>query len=283
MCILATEDSQLLYQQHQWKFKMSIYARLGFNFDTAKFDGADTLSSGVLNFLSNTSINLSQWQIDDISSNTVYGYYQNPHNDNLGILSVFVTGIASYANTINYNYNNTDLANTMANVALSTYSSLQNFANHTNNLSGVTRSTDPTLYPDLNSALAVGRQMLNITNKSDGVQNNTPILGNFTSLYIGPDLSSQANVLANDYIVLSNSFSGANSNVSNATMNTIILDIQTLQTLIDTRKNEDITFYTNSNEIMQEYFTVLQFSNLGATQNSLIELIGTDKLKEDLS
>jgi hypothetical protein len=171
----------------------------------------------------------------------------------------------------------------MANVALSTYSSLQNFANHTNNLSGVTVSTDATLYPDLNLALAVGRQMLNITNKSDGVQNNVPILGNFTSLYIGPDLSAQANVLANDYIVLSNSFSGANSNVSNATMNTIIFDIQTLQTLIDDRRNGDITFYTNSNEIMQEYFTVLQFSNLGATQNSLIELIGTDKLKEDLS
>jgi len=262
---------------------MSIYARLGFNFDTAKFDGAYTLSPGVLNFLGNTSINLSQWQIDDISSNTVYGYFQNPHNDNLGVISVFVTGIASYANTINYNYNNTDLANTMANVALSTYSSLQNFANHTNNLSGVTVSTDATLYPDLNLALAVGRQMLNITNKSDGVQNNVPILGNFTSLYIGPDLSAQANVLANDYIVLSNSFSGANSNVSNATMNTIIFDIQTLQTLIDDRRNGDITFYTNSNEIMQEYFTVLQFSNLGATQNSLIELIGTDKLKEDLS
>jgi hypothetical protein len=283
MCILVIEVSQLHHQPNQWKFKMSIYARLGFNFDTAKFDGADTLSPGVLNFLGNTSINLSQWQIDDISSNTVYGYFQNPHNDNLGVISVFVTGIASYANTINYNYNNTDLANTMANVALSTYSSLQNFANHTNNLSGVTVSTDATLYPDLNLALAVGRQMLNITNKSDGVQNNVPILGNFTSLYIGPDLSAQANVLANDYIVLSNSFSGANSNVSNATMNTIIFDIQTLQTLIDDRRNGDITFYTNSNEIMQEYFTVLQFSNLGATQNSLIELIGTDKLKEDLS
>jgi hypothetical protein len=77
-------------------------------------------------------------------------------------------------------------------------------------------------FPDLSSGLTIGRQILQIVNKSDGVQNNTPILGNFTSLYIANTISESANTIRNDYIVLANSFSGANSNISNSQMNTII-------------------------------------------------------------
>ena len=113
-------------------------------------------------------------------------------------------------------------------------------------------------------------------------QNNTPILGNFTSLYIANTIADYTTTLRNDYITLSNSFSGANSNISNSAMNTIIYDIQTLSTTLDARVNGDITFYTNSVEIVDEYTQVLQFSNLGATQNNLIEKIGTTKLKDDL-
>lgn len=264
---------------------MSVYGRLGFDstFDTTLFNGADTLTSGVLNLLNVTSINLSDWQIQDLSDATVTGYYQNPHNDNIGVISVFLTGINLYANTGYYIYTNPDVANNMSLAASSSLTSLSNFTNHTNNLSGVTRSSDISVYPDLNSGLSIGRQILNITNTTDGVQNNTPILGTFTSLYIGNTLSSFATTMANDYITLSNSFTSNVSNITSSTMNTIISHIQSLQTQIDTRTNSDISFYLNSYEILKEYQTVSQFSNLGATQNSLITLIGTDKLKADLS
>jgi len=264
---------------------MSVYARLNYNFDSTLFNGADQLTTGVLNLLGNTSINLSTWQINDLSSATVGGYYQNPHNNNLGVIDAFVTGIAAYANTTNYGYSDANTANLMALAASSAHTSLINFTNHTNNISGVTRSSNVAVYPDLSSALAIGRQMLNITNKTDGVQNNTPILGSFTSLYIGNTLSTFAVTLANDYITLNNSFSSgnANSNISSSTMNTIIYDIQSMQSVIDTRKNADISFYQNSYGILQEYNYILQFSNLGATQNSLITLIGTNKLDADLT
>jgi hypothetical protein len=138
----------------------------------------------------------------------------------------------------------------------------------------------------LGSALAVGRQILNITNTTDSVQNNTPILGNFTSLYTGNTLSSLNISIINDYITLNNSISivsgNAVSNISNSAMNTIISDIQSLQTLMDTRRSGDWTFYQNSLAVMQDYQTVLQFSNIGATQNSLITLIGTPKLHSRL-
>ena len=261
----------------------SVYGRLGFNFNTSLFDGDDTLSQGVLNFLGNTSIDLQQWQIDDLANNAVNGYYQNPHNDNLGVTAVMLTGLATYANTEAYGYDNTDLANTLLSTATSTQNALVNFTNHTNNLSGVTTSSNTAVFPDLNSALSVGRLVLNITNETDAVQNNTPILGNFTSLYIGDELTVYTGILANDFIVLSNSFDGANSNISNAQLSSITSNVSTYSNLISNRYNSDILFYTNSLGIVQDYQTVLQFSNLGATQNSLIQLIGTDKLKEDLS
>ena len=260
----------------------SIYGRLGFDFDTANFNGDDALSQGVKNYLGNTSINLAQWQIDDIANNVVGGYYQNPYADEISSLSVSLSGIITYANTEAYGYNNPDLANAMLLAAQTAQTAVNSFLTHTNNISGVTFSSNTALYPDLNSALNVGRQILAIVNKSDGVQNNVPILGNFTSLYIANTVSQSNTTIANDYIILTNSFSGSNSNISNATINTIIFDIQTLSNEIDTRRTDDISFYTNSYEIINEYLTISQFSNLGATQNSLINIIGTQKLKTRL-
>jgi hypothetical protein len=72
------------------------------------------------------------------------------------------------------------------------------------------------------------------------------------------------------------------SNISNSKMNIMISDIQNLQTLMDTRRSGDWTFYQNSLSVMQDYQAVLQFSNIGATQNSLITLIGTPKLHNRL-
>jgi hypothetical protein len=260
----------------------SIYGRLGFNFDTANFGGDDVLSPGVLNYLSNSSINLSEWQIGDLANTAVNGYYENPYNDNLGELSVFITGIETYANTQAYGYDNPDLANTMLLAASAAQTALTNFTNHTNNLSGVTDSSNTAAYPDYSSALNVGRQILQLVNKSDGVQNNVPILGNFTSLYIANTISDSTTAIRNDYITLANSFSGANSNISNSAMNVIISNIQFFSNTVNARVSGDITFYTNSYEIVNEYNYISQFSNLGATQNNLIEIIGTDKLKDDL-
>lgn len=261
----------------------SVYARLGFNFDTNKFDGADTLSTPALNLLGNTAINLSQWQIDDIANNTVSGYYVNPHNDTLGILSVFVAGLHAYANTDYYSYPDSNTANLLYTTTATAETSLSNFAIHTNNLSGVTRSSNTAIYPDLTTGLAVGRQVLNIVNKTDGVQNNTPILGNFTSLYIGDELLALQDGIANDYITISGSITGNTSNISNSALSSAVSNVANLMSVVDTQRNNDITFYGNCYKVMQDYQTAVAFSYVGDTQNNLIKLIGTDKLKADLA
>lgn len=264
---------------------MGIYDRLGYNFDSTKFGDALYFTDGVSEYMNSTPLLIKTWQVNDIANNTASGYYQNPHNDVLALLSVFVGGLSSYSNTNYYIYNNApDAANNLSSAVSTAQTSLVNFAIHTNNISGVTKSSDTSLYPDLDMGLAVGREMLTLTNKSDAVQNNVPILGNFTSLYINSDLVQLNSRLANDYIMLSNSFveTGNTSNISNAEVNLIISDVQDLQTLLNARKNGDVTFYQNSYAVLRDYQTVSQFNVIGATQNSLIQLIGTDKLKTDL-
>ena len=261
----------------------SVYGRLGYNFDTVKFNGADKLTTGANNYLNNTNINLSQWQIDDMANQTVGGYYQNPHTSVLNNLVIVLTSFVETCNSNTTTFTEAqNTANDLVNVAISTISTISSFTTHTNRMSGIERSPDISLYPDLQSATAVGRQILTITNKTDSVQNNTPILGNFTSLYLGPDLQASYTTINNDKIILNNSIESNTSNISSNTMNTIISDVSYLQSMIGSRASSDIAFYTNSLSVIRDYQTVLQFSNIGANQNSLIQLIGTDKLKNNL-
>lgn len=266
---------------------MSVYGRLGYNFNTSNFNGVDQLPSGVINYLGNTSIYLSQWQVGDLANSAVAGYYQNPHQYTLASLAIYLNGLYTLANTANITFTNaTSNSNNLLPALINVSSSMISFTTHTNNLSGVTRSSNTALYPDLNSALGVGRQMLNITNQTDGVQNNTPILGNFTSLYIGNTINALSISITNDYITLNNSISivsgNSVSNISDAAMNTIVSDVQSLQTLLDTTRTGDWSFYQNSLSVLQDYQTLLQFSNMGYTQNTLIMQIGTPKLHSEI-
>ena len=145
---------------------MSVYGRLGYNFNTTQFNGADVLSPNVINYLNNSNIQLSPWQVNDLSNSTVGGYYQNPHANSLATLSVYLGAMFTAANNANLSYTYvTDQGNTLVGLLNSVAPSLISFTTHTNNLAGVTRSSNTTLYPDLSSALAVGRQILNITNQ----------------------------------------------------------------------------------------------------------------------
>lgn len=266
---------------------MSVYGRLGYNFDSTKFNGDDVLTEGVVNLLDYSSINLSQWQIDDISNNSVSGYYQNPHTGDLNSIIVLLNG---FIDTCNSNVTTFDTAeaeaNTLVSTSNTTITSINSFITHTDRMSGVTTSPDPSLYPDLNYALSVGRQILKITNKTDSIQNNTPVMGSFTSLYVGDDITSSLIKLTNNTITLNNSISMVSgngvSNITSSSMNTIISNVQTLKSLLDTRSSGDISFYVNSLAVLGDYQRVSAFSNLGATQNSLITLIGTNKLKTSL-
>ncbi len=266
----------------------SIYNRLGYNFDTTKFGDDVDLAPGANNFLNNSSINLSQWQVDDIATSTATGYYQNPYSSVLSNMTVVLTGMAANCNisSITFNVAPTQ-ANTLYSSIINALTAVSDFTTHTNYISGVERSANTVLYPDLNTALSIGRQVLSLTNKSDQTQNNVPVLGNFTSLYIRDDVDSRSNAIIIDSRTLGNSLyvedGNTYSNISVSSINTIITDVNSLQTLLATRRNGDINFYQNSLAIIRDYQTVLTFSSVGDTQNSLLQIVGTTKLKTDLA
>jgi len=178
-------------------------------------------------------------------------------------------------------------ANTLYSSIINALTAVSDFTTHTNYISGVERSANTVLYPDLNTALSIGRQVLSLTNKSDQTQNNVPVLGNFTSLYIRDDVDSRSNAIIIDSRTLGNSLyvedGNTYSNISVSSINTIITDVNSLQTLLATRRNGDINFYQNSLAIIRDYQTVLTFSSVGDTQNSLLQIVGTTKLKTDLA
>ena len=266
----------------------SIYNRLGYNFDTTKFGDDVDLAPGANNFLNNSSINLSQWQVDDIATSTATGYYQNPYSSVLSNMTVVLTGMAANCNTSSITFNVAPTqANTLYSSIINALTAVSDFTTHTNYISGVERSANTVLYPDLNTALSIGRQVLSLTNKADQTQNNVPVLGNFTSLYIRDDVDSRSNAIIIDSRTLGNSLyvedGNTYSNISVSSINTIITDVNSLQTLLVTRRNGDINFYQNSLAIIRDYQTVLTFSSVGATQNSLLQIVGTTKLKTDLA
>ena len=266
----------------------SIYNRLGYNFDTTKFGDDVDLAPGANNFLNNSSINLSQWQVDDIATSTATGYYQNPYSSVLSNMTVVLTGMAANCNSSSITFNVAPTqANTLYFSIINALTAVSDFTTHTNYISGIERSANTVLYPDLNTALSIGRQVLSLTNKSDQTQNNVPVLGNFTSLYIRDDVDSRSNAIIIDSRTLGNSLyvedGNTYSNISVSSINTIITDVNSLQTLLATRRNGDINFYQNSLAIVRDYQTVLTFSSVGDTQNSLLQIVGTTKLKTDLA
>jgi hypothetical protein len=250
--------------------------------------GADAaIAPAANNFLNNSSVQLSQWQVNDIANASATGYYQNPYTSTLSSLTITLTNMALSCNTSNVTFDTADAqANTLYSTINNTLSSISSFKTHTDCISGVQKSSDGSLYPDLNTALAIGRQVLSLTNKADGVQNNTPVLGNFTSLYIKDQVNSLSTTIRNDSTILLNSIyvlDGNNaSNISVSAINSIITDVSSLQTLLDSRRSGDISFYQNSLAVVQDYQTVLTFSNVGATQNSLLQMVGTNKLKTSI-
>jgi hypothetical protein len=267
---------------------MGVFNRLGYTFDSTKFGSGNSFTAGQAQLL-NSAPSIKAWQADDLVNVAVTGYYQNPHSANLVILTTLVNSLSANANTttITFNYASSSANNLKAN-ANTLLTEITSFTDHTNRISGVTASSNVAALPDYQSAMTIGRQVLTITNQIDGVQNNTPLLGNFTSLAIGGDIANTITLLRSDLVTLNTSINLVSgnlvSNISSATMNTIVADVRAAYNLLNARRTGDTNFYLNSLYLVNDYNKVSQFNNVGVNSNYLINTlnIGTDKLKNNL-
>jgi hypothetical protein len=250
-----------------------VYATLNYNFSDPN-NYVENLSANAVAHLNAMPAFIQSWQAQDIANNTVGGYFQNP--------------VVGYVNTIITVSNQMNVAANSANIdsitiaANTLYWDAQNFLAHTNRISGVTAYTGDNTVPYYNNAMNLGKTALYITNQTDNITNTAPIMGSFTSILVGPQIYSSANTMSADYIILTAGISA--NNLSNSQITQILSDIANTDSLLVTRQNADVTYFTNLQTFVNNYNTVKQFSNMGETQTYLLNnFIGTDKLKSRIN
>jgi len=252
-----------------------VYATLGYNFSDPNQD-IEILSANTQAHLNSMPAFIESWQAQDVANNAVNGYFQNPVNSYVNTIITISTDMIVAAELANSQGITEALAIIPA--ANSLYTNAQSFLAHTNRLSGVTPFVgQDDVNPYYESAMSAGKTALYITNQTDGIINNSPILGSFTSILVGPQIYDNANTLSADLVILNNGVT-ANS-LSNTVITQIISDVGNTNTYLTTRQNADITYYGNLRTFQNNYNSVKQFSNMGETQTYLLNnFIGTAKL-----
>lgn len=273
-------------------------------------NGIIDFSKGVLDQMNAMPRLLEDWQFEDIANDDVGGYFVNPvadvtqnirntSNTLISLLSAnpstntqVVTGSTGDITTLF-----TGMITLSANIGGFNGGE---FIAHTNRLSGVTpldaspstSGIDTALLPHYDTALATGQLMMYLVYQSDGVQNNSPIMNNFTSIVIEDDLNSLYSNIANYYTTISNSITvsgggtDANtdpivrvSNLSLSVVQTMSNNLTTINTTLATKRNNDEVYYATSRKVAGEFNELRRFNNMGATANNLVQnYVGSNKL-----
>ena len=275
----------------------NVFNRLSFSFDTSKFGEAIYLSQDTKNFLNTQPISLETWQKNDLANGTIIAtnYYKNP------VLNVCNELQSSTQNLYNLMLTITayDTAGAvpLASSANTLLSEINLFKQHTSNVAGVTKAEatvpengSPVVeYPDYDTAVQVGQNLLMLLNNTDGIQDSTPLLGSMTSLFMGDDIAANTVIITGDYPILSSTLyldanSNIASNITNSNANSIISHLQTASGMLSTRRLHDWNFYQQGLILLEDSNKIDNLENVGNTQLYLTNnLIGTDDYKQKLS
>ena len=265
----------------------TVFGRLQYNFDATKFGDALTLSDAAIETINSSPVTITQWQETDIADDVVSRsrYFKNPTINVCNQIISNLTLLSVDANTANLS--NVEIA--ANNAILEMY----RFISHSSNISGVNKlaDTDGTI-PMYETAMGVGDSMLRLTNKTDSVENTSPVLGMLTSLFIGPELTSNSNILYSDRLALNASLQSVvvgmqtiiRSNLSSSRIATIATDIATANNMVYTRRIHDWTMFSNGRDVLADYSFLNQFNMMGNTKTYLVNnYIGTSYLTQQLT
>lgn len=262
----------------------SITDRLTTDFNVSRFGTDVNLSEKAKNYLNTSPVRVSAWAKSDLANGSISrsDYFQNP-------VASYVSSISSNVNSIitvcvndpatNFPLAEQEVKN-LANTANTLILELQQFLNHTNRLSGVSSLSANTeedgLKPTYASCMAVGGVLLTLLSNTDNVDNASPILNNFTSLYIEDELVSNNWTIGNSTVFLS----GADTLTEPAAIEQINVKLLTANTLLYTRRTSDENYYNSSLSIVRDFQLLNSLENAGSTERNLINnKIGTTKLK----
>jgi len=254
-----------------------VFATLNYHFDDPN-GAVQTFSANTQAHLNTMPAFIESWQAQDIANSDVGGYFKNP-------VDAYVNTIITYSTSIRANANAAIAANSVLSgldnvaIAANTLAATANaFLAHTNRISGVTpfSGQDDTI-PYYDTAMGLGKSAIYVMNQTDGITNSAPIMGSFTSILVGPQVYANANTITVDSSTLTTVIAANTANASAITQ--IQTDLTNINSHLSGRQNNDYTFYTNLKTFMANYNQVKKFSNMGETQNFLVEnYIGSTKL-----
>ena len=260
-----------------------LYATLGYNFDDPN-GSVNTLSAETQQTMSNLPPVITAWQAQDIKNSSVGGYFQNPVATSVNSIITVSNQIYVLANSISGNANTTyagtaNLASLIPS-AQTLNSTASSFLVHTNKVSGVTSingQTDIETNPYYQTAVNYGKQAVHLTNQTDGVVNNSPIMGCMTSILVGPQITANSDILSSDYIILTGGVSG--NTLSNSQVTLITTHMNNINSFLSGRQSSDVTFFGNLRNLVNNYNTTKPLTSMGETESYLCNnLIGTTKL-----
>jgi hypothetical protein len=273
-------------------------------------NGIIEFSDKVLKHLNTVPRLLDDWQFQDLANNTVNGYFKNPvanvTSDIMNECSSLVSLLSAVpATNTNAVQGSTGAITTLFTDIISLSSNIAGFngtefIEHTNRISGVTpieaspstTGRDTASLPHYDTAMSTGQLMMYLTYQSEGVQNNSPIMNNFTSIVIEEDLNSLYSNISSYETTISNSITVTGggtdtltdpyvrtSNLSLGVVTNMYNNIQTINTTLATKRNNDEVYFNTSREVAKDFNELRRFNNMGATANNLLQnYIGSDKL-----
>jgi hypothetical protein len=275
----------------------TIYERLSLNFDTTKFGNVNVLGQKTIDYYNQFPDDLKDWQYDAIVNSDAgkQEYFQNPLSIVCDNLKVAVDELSIVSSGVDFE-NNPTTGNLIYSTAVTTSSEIIAFKSHTDNISGSsTESMSTANVPSYDMVLSIGNEIQRMVTKKEEIANASPFLGSLTSLFIGDDLEEYLQKISSDKELVNNSIrietspdpedpeltiSTEISNLSSANVTSVYSNINSLYTLINTRRLEDWAYYVRSKDVLNDYFLVKRLDNVGTTQTNLIsEYIGTEKLK----
>jgi hypothetical protein len=286
----------------------SLFGQLGYNF-TDNSGTVTNFTDDVIDNLSRLPPLLEDWQYTDLKNNdsAVTNYLKNPTKPVTQQIITKVNQILSVSSGVG---NLGGIVSSCLNIVDHTIAgpgefdppvfvegSSSKYIAHCDRLSGLVQPNEDTAeLPHYDLGIGIGKSLVYLIYQADGIQNNAPILGSFTSILIGPDLE-QKNLAIIDYPDLisasitcvetddgmGNTFTTCTSNLSSQVINQIQNDLNDIHTLFNGRRIHDENYYTNASSLLEKYEEMKRYKDPGQTEKELfVDIIGTERLKGNL-
>ena len=277
----------------------TLYNSLGFpQNDPIMVEAAQPLSANVLIQMNNMPQLIKTWQKEDIENNNIGGYFQNPSELGINNTITAANNNLMYGNVIGSSPTITNILSNLYTTSNTLISVASNFQYHTDRMSNVTDMGYDMDNPHYELSIGYGKMIMYIVNQTDGIQNNSPMIGSFGSIFASNVINANANTFLSysqlylQSITSSTTIEGDpptaittnTSNISLSNAQTLYNTANNLYNLMTTHMSQDKQFYQNTKILSDKLNKFSAFNNIGQTETDLImNHIGTEKIKTRLA